>query len=445
MTAALLALGAWVAIAPAAPQNGSPSEQDQPFSQRQSNDASQMQGQTSAGQRQIAGEITNLQTVTDPQTGQRRVVAQVRTSGGETIPVDLADPARLRQADLQRGQQITVSGRYGQVNGQRGLIANRLQDEQGYVVQVERVRPQERQQVRQGQPQQQDRQYQEGAGGTQGFQQEGRPQQPSRQAQPSGQQMQQEWHTAHGWQEPPSGQMQQGWQRQPGGQEQSMDDQWQQQAGWEGDPGWQELGWNAQPDQQQRPAQQQRWQPQSSGQPQQEWQQQGQQPSWQTRQQGQARWLQEQGAGGSQGQQQQEGMGRQERMAGLLVTGKMTDTREVQVQGQDQPFLLVKVVTRDGRTVIANLGPRNRLPDNLRLQRGEQVAVTGELGRINNQPVIIAHTFANVVDLEPTWVSLRQQGQRDQQPVQRQQDPQAQQGQREQGTSWQADELDDGN
>lgn len=250
----------------------------------------------------------------------------------------------------------------------------------------------------------------QGTGGTQDFQQQssGR-QQP--QAQPSGQQMQQEWRSPHGWQKLPD-QRQQGWQQQPDGQEWIADDQWQQKAG--------EPGQDAQSDRQQGRQQRSRQQDQ---------------PSWRTQQQDESRWLQDQGAGGSRGQPQTDAADQQQ-PPGALTMGKLVDTREVRVQGQEQPFLLAKIATRSGRTVIANLGPRDQLPKSVRLQRGEQVAITGQLGRINDQPVIIAHTFANVVDLEPQWANLRQL---DQRTFQRQQIPQQQ---RQQDTFGQDEQMD---
>jgi hypothetical protein len=364
---------------------------------------------SSSNQRQITGEITNLSTVTNEQTGQRQVLAQIRTSDGNRVLVDLGNPNNLRQAELEQGQEITVSGRHGQVDGQSGFLANRLEDENGEVVQIVRGGQQGQplqQQDQQGEQQWRTQQFQRGTGGMERYS----PQQgeESQRQQSSGQAAGQEWESADDWQ----------------GQAPQRTEVWGDQPP--------QIGWQDQRSQQgmqeQPPRQyQQGSQGQPSRQDQQDWQrQQGRQQgqlSWQTQQQGQARWLQDQGTGGSRGEQP--------RMAGLLVTGQLTDTRELQVQGQNQPFVLAKVVTPEGRTVIANLGPRNRLPQNLRLQRGEQVAVSGELGLINNQPVIVARTFANVVDLGSQWTGLSQQGQQRQQTSQRQQD-----------TSWQTDEMD---
>ncbi len=311
------ALCAWSVPAPAQQDQGSFNQQArQQFQDRGPSGQQQAasRGQAS-GQRQVTGQISSLDTVTDPQTGQRIVVAEVRTSGGKTMPVDLGSPRFVDQMDLEEGQQITVAGRRGQVNGQPGLVASRIEDETGLAMQVVRIAP-----------------YGRGA------------------------------------------------QRQAG--------QWQGQQGNGGSAGWQgESTWQTR--QQEAGA---------AG-----------EPSWQTRQgQDQQAWLQGRGMGGTQGQ----AAGPQGHMAGLMVIGRLMDTRELQVQGQPQPFLLAKIRTPQGEAVVANLGPRNRLPQNVNLRTGELVAVTGELGRIDNRPVIVAHTFANVVDLSSQWSSMQgQQGQ----------------------------------
>lgn len=76
------------------------------------------------------------------------------------------------------------------------------------------------------------------------------------------------------------------------------------------------------------------------------------------------------------------------------VQGEVIDYRTVQIQGQQEPHVLAKVRQQDGRTVVLDLGPVNKLEQqNVRLRQGTQMQASGQPGRINNRPVIIVDRF----------------------------------------------------
>ncbi|MFP4541070.1 MAG: hypothetical protein ACLFR7_05535, partial [Opitutales bacterium] len=57
--------------------------------------------------------------------------------------------------------------------------------------------------------------------------------------------------------------------------------------------------------------------------------------------------------------------------------------------GQRQNYAVAKIRLQDGSTSVVNLGERDLLTD-LDLQQGDDVKIRGSVGRIDNQPVVIA-------------------------------------------------------
>ena len=78
-----------------------------------------------------------------------------------------------------------------------------------------------------------------------------------------------------------------------------------------------------------------------------------------------------------------------------FLTGRVIQARETQTTGDRQPHVLALVRTRDGRTVIADLGTRQRLGD-ISLHRGELVGIIGTRGIVNGRSCLVANAVADV-------------------------------------------------
>lgn len=93
----------------------------------------------------------------------------------------------------------------------------------------------------------------------------------------------------------------------------------------------------------------------------------------------------------------------------VTVTGRLTDLRDVNLSGISDSHRLVKLQTRSGQTVIADLGRKRQLQD-ISLDQGEVVMVQGRLGRINGKPVVFADVIGDLARIDRG--SQQQQSQR---------------------------------
>lgn len=80
------------------------------------------------------------------------------------------------------------------------------------------------------------------------------------------------------------------------------------------------------------------------------------------------------------------------------VTGKLVDLRSVQIEGIDDSHNLAKLQTSQGRTLIIDMGTQEL--DELNLQRGDRVSVSGKVGRINGKPILFADQMAEIVQID---------------------------------------------
>ena len=95
-----------------------------------------------------------------------------------------------------------------------------------------------------------------------------------------------------------------------------------------------------------------------------------------------------------QGQYAQNNEGSSSSRAGTrTLQGRIQGFRHVylhQPDGQREQHSLVKLQLRDGRTVVADLGPRTDLED-LDLQKGDRISITGRQGTVNGQSAFLAN------------------------------------------------------
>lgn len=84
----------------------------------------------------------------------------------------------------------------------------------------------------------------------------------------------------------------------------------------------------------------------------------------------------------------------------LMILGKVVETRDVNLSGIDEAHRLVKLRTRDGKTVVVDLGKTGGKLEELDLQRGKWIACVGAVGRINGRPVVFAEHVADVVKID---------------------------------------------
>lgn len=94
-------------------------------------------------------------------------------------------------------------------------------------------------------------------------------------------------------------------------------------------------------------------------------------------------------------QQGQTGSQRQSPESNALYFGQLTDLRDVKLKGIPDNHRLGKLHLRNGQTVIIDLGTKDALGD-VKLEKGEMIAVTGSMGQISGKQVIFADTVADV-------------------------------------------------
>jgi hypothetical protein len=69
--------------------------------------------------------------------------------------------------------------------------------------------------------------------------------------------------------------------------------------------------------------------------------------------------------------------------------GEIVRTKQVELPGMKEPWLIALVRTTQGRQSIVNLGPISELEE-LQLQKGDEVAIRGQVLRINGQRIVLA-------------------------------------------------------
>ncbi len=94
---------------------------------------------------------------------------------------------------------------------------------------------------------------------------------------------------------------------------------------------------------------------------------------------GQQQWFQT-------GQQQRRGSAATQRRQ---VSGTIQDTKQVQLAQQRQKHTFAKVRTQQGRTVVVDLGPSNRV-NQLDLSRGDRIQAQGQVSMVNQRPVLMS-------------------------------------------------------
>lgn len=72
------------------------------------------------------------------------------------------------------------------------------------------------------------------------------------------------------------------------------------------------------------------------------------------------------------------------------MRGSLENFRTVQLSGVDQPHLVAKLKTDNDRKVCVDLGPRQKVQNNLDLENGQTVTIYGVRGSINDQRTLIA-------------------------------------------------------
>ena len=87
--------------------------------------------------------------------------------------------------------------------------------------------------------------------------------------------------------------------------------------------------------------------------------------------------------------QRQSAQARQGRKTVATVSGRLVGLREARLRGEQQPHVLAKLQTSNGKTVVVDLGTRQDLRQ-MRLARNQPLSVMGPAGRINGKPVIVA-------------------------------------------------------
>jgi hypothetical protein len=85
---------------------------------------------------------------------------------------------------------------------------------------------------------------------------------------------------------------------------------------------------------------------------------------------------------------QQRGMPSARRRAQL--TGTIQGTKKIKLAGQQQQHTFAKVQTQQGRTLVVDLGPSNKV-NQLMLSQGDQIQTRGDVALVNDRPVLMAN------------------------------------------------------
>lgn len=83
----------------------------------------------------------------------------------------------------------------------------------------------------------------------------------------------------------------------------------------------------------------------------------------------------------------------------MQIQGKVLSHKDVSVTG-DKDHRIVRIQTKTGQTMDADLGRKDRLPSGLNINEGQWVIVTGVQGRLDNNNVLVAHNLASVFNFE---------------------------------------------
>lgn len=90
---------------------------------------------------------------------------------------------------------------------------------------------------------------------------------------------------------------------------------------------------------------------------------------------------------------------RADAMAPVTVQGTLSDVRGVQLVGIADRHQLATLQTRDGRSIVVDLGAGRELRE-INLREGEEVIVQGTYGRMDGDPVLFADMVAEVVRID---------------------------------------------
>jgi hypothetical protein len=126
----------------------------------------------------------------------------------------------------------------------------------------------------------------------------------------------------------------------------------------------------------------------------------------------------------NQGQDQQQRQGQREAQRQNTWSGNIQSIKAVPVKGERDKHVLAKIETRQGDTIVLDLGPASNLRrQGTSLRQGQHIEATGREGRMNDRPILIVDRL--VGDNMVTIVRWDQQQQR-QDRARRQQDQQRQ-------------------
>jgi len=94
----------------------------------------------------------------------------------------------------------------------------------------------------------------------------------------------------------------------------------------------------------------------------------------------------------------------------VTVRGQVLATRGVSMQGVPSDHHLIRLRSDDGQRLVVDLGSREALRKDLRLQKGERIAVRGSTGQMDGTPILYARQVADTytIDREPTGLEQRQ-------------------------------------
>lgn len=79
------------------------------------------------------------------------------------------------------------------------------------------------------------------------------------------------------------------------------------------------------------------------------------------------------------------------RRAPKAVSGKIAIIKELKVKGGDQLHQVVRILTKDGKQVVADLGKKAALTG-INLEYGQEISVEGPMARLSGKPLILAQT-----------------------------------------------------
>ena len=80
-----------------------------------------------------------------------------------------------------------------------------------------------------------------------------------------------------------------------------------------------------------------------------------------------------------------------------VLVGDVVDVRNVGIKGQPSSHRLVKLELPNGKTAVVDAGSAWKAKGGLDgIERGDRVIAVGRTGRINDRPVLIAHSLGEL-------------------------------------------------